>query len=360
MMRHKTGFFALICAVLTVFFGGNVFASTLDTLDATAAPVLVYVDTPQDADFNASELADNFLKHLDIITNSNVNVISLNDILSAQKDRTRIPPPTIAITFDNPHLDFFNKIWPQILDQKIPITLFITPDYIDQEKNDGFTWEELRKIQKNPHLDIGLTLYGAVTEVRLNSARARLREELDITPTLFAYGAGIYNEEIVTALKNAGFTAAFGQHSGVTSYLSDPYRLPRFTLTNDFADTERFQIASTALPLPAHDIQPRDNLVTGSSITAGFTLDGISSKNLSCFSSETGKITPVILEKNRIEIRVNEEISSTKLRINCTIPVASEIADEPTRYRWLGFFFSFPEKTELQNIQPNDATGLEP
>lgn len=49
----------------------------------------------------------------------------------------------------------------------------------------------------------------------INNALSDIRENLDITPALFAYPFGEYNARYVRLVRQAGFAAGFGLQSGV-------------------------------------------------------------------------------------------------------------------------------------------------
>jgi poly-beta-1,6-N-acetyl-D-glucosamine N-deacetylase len=356
MTRDKVRFFTVFIGVLLILMPQNAHSATLESLDASAASVFVYINN------NSSNANHNFMFHSDVLEAEKITVLSLQNILDAQEKRARLPSRSIALTFDNPDQFFFKKIWPILREKNIPATIFVTP-YPESIKDDNaLSWAQIdQMLRDRPDLiTVGLTLYNEITPATLNSATAIFREKLQITPIFFSYGGGVYNENAVKSLENAGFKAAFGQQSGVTSYLSDRYRLPRFTMTEDLGDVDRFVMVAAALPFPATDIQPRHNFIDADTLAVGFTASEMNLKNLSCFSSQDGKIIPNILADKRIELRIPRIEDTGKIRINCTIPVTSKIAGDTPRYRWLGFLFISPEKTVTDTAIELNETGLAP
>ena len=150
-----------------------------------------------------------------------------------------------------------------------------------------------------------------------------------------------------------GFLAAFGQQSGVAYSKSDPFSIPRFTLTETFGDMDRFVMTANALPLPVSDIAPEDSFKTTS---IGFTLSKDISpfiKSLDCFSSTAEK--PVIDTINsRVEIRFKTP-PAQKLRINCTLPVEQSSGDD-TRWRWFGLMLTSHDAADEQGGEQDLST----
>ena len=74
------------------------------------------------------------------------------------------------------------------------------------------------------------------------SAQTRFEAELGFSPRLFAYPYGEYNLALRGLIEGLGFEVAFGQFSGVAEKASDPFALPRFSLTADYGGIDRFRL----------------------------------------------------------------------------------------------------------------------
>ena len=96
----------------------------------------------------------------------------------------------------------------------------------------------------------------------LNPTSRRISEETGQQPELFAYPYGEFDLTLRKRVAEAGFTAAFGQHSGVIHGRSHFYSLPRFSLNQQFGDLSRFQLVIRTLPLPVVDVTPSDPVLT--------------------------------------------------------------------------------------------------
>src|SRR3546814_1641483 len=75
-------------------------------------------------------------------------------------------------------------------------------------------------------------------------AAARFHTELGKAPDLFAYPYGEISQTLRRNVAEAGFTAAFGQHSGAAGALADHLALPRFPLNETYGALDRFRLRS--------------------------------------------------------------------------------------------------------------------
>ena len=127
------------------------------------------------------------------------------------------------------------------------------------------SWDQIRELKdagvtigsqttSHPHMT---TLDRQALKRELAESNQRFVEELKERPTLFAYPYGEYSLMVRKAVADAGFEAAFGQHSGVAYRGMDILTLPRFTLNERYGGIDRFRLVTNALPLPVSDILPK-------------------------------------------------------------------------------------------------------
>lgn len=62
----------------------------------------------------------------------NFNVLPTNELISRQADNT-LPKNAVAITFDDGHKDFYSTSWPILKKYKLPASLYITTDFVDDK-----------------------------------------------------------------------------------------------------------------------------------------------------------------------------------------------------------------------------------
>lgn len=343
-MRHIYRFFFLCLALI----GGMRVASAMVPLpeDKSSAVILAYHMIGEDAFPDTSLRAEQFQAHLDELLANNYTVLPLQKIVEAIKANTSLPPRSIAITFEGGYKSAMQDAMPALIKANIPFTVFFASDYADARTAQYLNWNDLRSLQKSGLVDFGLLpanyerLANAPREEilsQLNKARTRAQKELGLRPQLFSYPFGEYSAAYRDIIEDQGFTGAFGLQSGALYHGSDMMALPRFSMTENYGNLERFQLVTHALPLPATDIEPEDPSLTMSNTVIGFSMDEALIpylKSLSCFISGQGQPTIALLGENRIQLRPLEPLSDGRIRINCTMPVKTQ--DEDQSWRWLG------------------------
>ncbi len=213
-------------------------------------------------------------------------------------------------------------------------------------------WDQIRDLAEagveigsqavtHPHMP-GLSQ--AAIDRELQRSAARLASELGERPTLFAYPYGEASNHIKKRARTAGYTAAFGQHSGAISPHSDRFYLPRFPVNEAFGGMDRFRRVVDTLPLNATELTPDDPFIGddtpgGNPPPFGFTLAEPleSPDSLACYRSDTGRIDGLNKLGRRIEVRFDRPFSPGRTRINCTAPTPEG------RWRWFGMQYYVAE-----------------
>jgi len=287
---------------------------------------------------------EQFEAHIAELKSGAYTVLPVPEILRRQQAGEILPDRTVGITIDDAYASVYSEAWPRLRDAGLPFTLFVSTDPIDSTYDDMMTWDQLREMAA-----AGVTI-GAHTgshlhmpahtdqrnrdEIRRSSAR--FLEELGTTPTLFAYPYGESGSPAATVVAEAGYIAAFGQHSGAFGAMDDQFDLPRFPLNEKFGDMGRFMTAINALALPVADLSPENTIITEPNPPAmGFTLRKSMKRaaEISCFLSHEGKAAIENLGNVRFEIRVETPFAEGRTRLNCTMP---GWGDDAGRWHWFG------------------------
>lgn len=339
--------------LLLMFLSSAAFATPIEA-DKSAARIMVYFTVGQDEVPATNVTVEQFKTHLTELAEGDYNVLSLTDIFKAYKSNQPLPDNTVAITFDGGDKSILEKAAPLLESYQFPYTVFIAPDRADRENSPYLSWQDIKTLQKSGLASFGLhpETYTNISKkpavsIRgsLNNATARFRKKIGSQPKFFAYPFGEYSQSYKDIIADYGFTASFGQQSGVTHAKSDILALPRFTMTENYANRDRFRMTSTALPLPANDISPSISHINNVSPSIGFTVPEKLSTELSalsCFASGQDKPAMSILG-NRVELRLKQPISQTRFRVNCTLPVKEDRSVKAQRWRWFGLLLTLDE-----------------
>lgn len=291
---------------------------------------------------------EQFEAQLEKLESGPYEVLALSEIVSALDSETPLPAHAVAISIDDAYRSVYTEAWPRLEAAGLPFTLFVATDVLDRETAPYMTWDELREMAESDLVTIGHQTASHPSmpqeslernEEEIRRANARFKKELGQVPELFAYPYGESSTEVQELVADAGFTAAFGQHSGAVGVTLNRFNLPRFALNENYSDPERLETILNALPLPVRDVTPANPLVNeeDNPPVAGFTVDEAAGSldQLTCYSSGP-EVKLEILER-RIELRFDGPLAQGRTRLNCTLPIASG------RWRWFGRQFLVPE-----------------
>lgn len=310
-----------------------------------AAVILLYHRFDDDRVAALNTTTEQLGAHVSDLKGGGFKVMALPDILAAMRSGQPLPDKTVAITIDDGAASVYSRAWPLLRQAGLTATVFVATDEIDRGGPDVMNWAQLRDLAA-----AGITI-GSQGAARLHMAKAapdliaadlaranaRFERELGRTPTVFAWPWGEASAAAMAVVRQAGFVAALGQHSGAVWAKADPFFLPRFAQTAAFGEAERFRLAVRSLPLPAIDITPSDPAIGANPPAFGFTLaeDVPGIAGLSCFASHEGQVRIERLGP-RVEVRMAKPIPAGRGRLNCTLPTLEG------RWRWFGWQFAAP------------------
>ena len=281
---------------------------------------------------------EKFESHIIELKNPKYNIMGLSKIIGELKAGNDLPDFTVALTIDDAFISVYNNAWPILLENKIPFTIFVATDPIDQGLNGYMNWDQIRELKKNgveigsqtkshPHMH---RLSEEDMRNEINYSNSRFIEELGEKPILFAYPYGEYN---LTSKKIAeeNFIAAFGQQSGSAHPSIGFHELPRFAMNESYGSLDRLIEAANTLPLVVNDIHPKSPVITDNPPSYGFTLgkEYPQINQLQCFISGIGEANVTIIGK-RVEVRTDKKFYRPRHRINCTMPGSNG------RWHWFG------------------------
>lgn len=310
---------------------------------ADSAAFIMYHRFGESAYPSTSITLARFEAHLEELKKGPYTVLPVQEVLEALKTGKALPDRTVAITIDDAYLSVYEEAWPRLKKAGFPFTLFVATQPIDRGVKNYMSWDQIRAMR-----DAGVTI-GSQTDTHLRMARSsdaqnrkdlrrsqdRFKAELGAAPTLFAYPYGEASGAARKLVIEQGFTAAFGQHSGIAHRTGDAFFIPRFAYNERFSGMSRFRQQVNALALPVSGITPADPLVASNPPAFGFTVDATVTRldQLACYHPQFDKVVIERLGSNRFEIRFAAPLKRGRSRLNCTVPGPDK------RYRWFGWQF---------------------
>jgi peptidoglycan/xylan/chitin deacetylase (PgdA/CDA1 family) len=318
--------------------------------DGPAAVVLMYHRFGESRHPSTNMPLDLFEAHLRELASGRYNVRGLPEIVAAVRARRPLPDRTIGLSMDDGFLSIYREAWPRLRAAGLPFTVFVSTDEPDGRYPDYMTWDQLRELAaagvtigahsaSHPHMP---TLSREQSRAELAKSNARFKAELGRQPELFAYPYGEYRLALRDLVTEAGYVAAFGQHSGVIHPDADMLYLPRFAMAEAFGDVARLRQAANARPLVVADVSPADPMLGAGANppSFGFTIKGEAVQSiarLSCFASHEGRARLEVLGEDRVEVRLVRPFPPGRGRINCTVPAPDG------RWRWFSMQFFVPK-----------------
>ncbi len=336
----------LVCLLIGLNFTTNktVTAQTAEPM-RDSATIIMYHRFGEGRYPSTNISMEQFEEHLALLTNGDYTIMPLPEIIEKLRSGQLLPDRTVGISIDDAYLSVYENAWPLMKAANLPFTIFVATSPVDRNLAGYMSWDQLREL-KVAGVTIGSQTHTHPHMHRLSAERVReeiktsnqiFLEQLGERPKLFAYPYGEYSRFVVDAVKEADFTAAFGQNSGIIHKDENFFELPRFAFNENYGALSRLKLAINGLPLKIKDLTPEDMVLSQNPPIYGFTLDEEMSpvSQLRCFASEHGKLEVSLLGL-RAEIRLPGPLPSPRGRINCTMPAGKE------RWRWYGRQFLTP------------------
>jgi len=182
-----------------------------------------------------------FERQMHFLKRHHYNVLPLESIAKLIKERKKIPPKTIAITFDDGYKDNYIYAFPVLKKYNLPATIFIIVNEVDRPQNDRLNWKEIKEMQ-----DSGLIAFGShtlnhplLTDIKseeglrkeIFSSKMILEERLGRKVNAFSYPAGRFNDRIRQLVMTAGYKLAVATNPGKKFADNDIFILKRLRIS---------------------------------------------------------------------------------------------------------------------------------
>ncbi len=214
--------------------------------------------------------AADFEEHLAWLLAHDYKVLTLSQAITYLKSDQE-PQSTAVITIDDGYKSFYKSGLPLLVKYGMPATLFINTETVGA--GDYMSWDELKDAAEK-NIEIGNHTHshkyflndeatGRYTAfvADLELSQKLIEENLRIKPTVFAYPYGEFDEEMKMIVKAIGFRGAAAQNSGVINTGTDLFQLPRFPMSESFANMFEEKALTQSLPIirksATHPMIPR-------------------------------------------------------------------------------------------------------
>ena len=175
----------------------------------------------------------NFLAELQALHDAGYHTIHQYQLFDALYKGAPLPPKPIIISVDDGYVDDVRTILPDLERLHMVATFFVITGRMTQP---GFlTADQIRQIDQAGmdvgdhtahHLDLPMLTSSELQE-EIAGSRQVLQSVLGHAVYFFAYPFGAYNDNVLQAVKAAGFTMAFTTAGGTSESTTAPFTMPR-------------------------------------------------------------------------------------------------------------------------------------
>lgn len=237
---------------------------------------------------------NDFGSHLSWLKTNGYRVVTLSQALESRANDS-VHIKTAVITVDDGYKSFFKNGLPLLKKFGFQATLFINTETVGSD--DYMDWPELKNAA-SAGIEIGNHTHSHayfLNEPEISRYRQLLREiedsqqmieqKIGYKPKVFAYPYGEFDPEMKMIVKALGFTAAAAQNSGVINSTTDLFELPRFPMSETYA--EKFEEKAQMHALPVIGKAPESHVLTRNQNQPVLTLtvknNSIQIDQLDCF-----------------------------------------------------------------------------
>ena len=284
-----------------------------------------------------TEQLDAFILYL---KNNDYKVLPLKDIIQSIQSGKSLPPKTIAITVDDSFKSVYTVAYPKFKEAGFPFTIFVSTEQVNAGNPNYTSWSDIIAMSNtgvdiqnhtvtHPHM-VGKG--GTEITQEITDSQKQILSHTGIQPTIFAYPYGEADISTMDLIKSLGFSASFGQYSGVINSTSNMFYLPRFSINETYGTLKRLKVVLNTKPFPVTHLKPINPIIKDVNppqieFTVGNEIKSL--KSMNCYQSGVGKVS---LEKSDKTVYLNfsQPFKKGRSRINCTMP------HPDGGYRWYG------------------------
>ncbi len=241
MSKRKRLIFLSIAGVLAAV----IFSCAAFIRSQYSVPILMYHSvTPEPNPYIQRLIVkpETFRKQMRFLKDHRYNVVPLAEVARLIRDNKKIPPRTIAITFDDGYKDNYIYAFPVLKEFKLPATVFIIANEVDRPEQDRLSWKEVHEMQAS-----GLVTFGSHTlthpylpdssaaaiKKEIEGSKKMLEEKLGRSVEIFAYPGGRFNQASRQAVIDAGYKMAVATNPGKRFPDKDVFALKRLRISQN-------------------------------------------------------------------------------------------------------------------------------
>ncbi len=280
-----------------------------------------------------------FEQHMQFLKQSGKIVMPLSELVKYLKAGRSLPGDVVVLTVDDAFDSFLERAMPVLRKYKFPVALFVNTDSVGDP---GYLdWDQLRELLAE-NVEIGnhtathdyllerknsesLSAWKSRVTDDIERAQTAFRRELGFRPDVFAYPYGEYSPELVDLVKQAGFSAALAQQSGVVSASVNIHLLPRFPMGGPFASLSSFKSKASMRPLELEVLSPASPVLADEDppvLSVKIPGDVYSLSQLQGFVQGDNRLQ-IEVQDEVVTVKAEKPISGRRNKYTLTVPLKS-------------------------------------
>jgi len=219
------------------------------------APIIMYHSVSPEASIKTmlAVKPETFERQMAFLKKHKYAVLPLGELAGMIKEKKKLPPRAVAITFDDGYKNNFTYAFPVLKKYGLAATVFIITDEVG--RSDRLSWEEIKEMQDSGLIYFGSHCLGPEPLVNIDSekeikrqiaaSRQILEERLGKKVTLFSYPEGLFNDKIRKMVINAGYEGAVATNPGKDYPDDDVFALKRLRISERAASMFVFAVETS-------------------------------------------------------------------------------------------------------------------
>ena len=223
-----TGIFVII-AIVVVFWAKAQYV----------APVIMYHKIDNNSAVSRLSVSpENFKRQMCFLKNQRYNVVKLEDLPEIIK-RNKIPPKTIAITFDDGYESNYTNAFPVLKQLGLHATIFIIPAMVGTE---GYlTWSQITEMSESGFITIGSHSMThpwlpaqpvQKLDQEIRDSKIAIESRLNKEAPSFSYPLGGFNKDVRERVARAGYKIAVATNPGKKYPKHDIFAMKRLRISS--------------------------------------------------------------------------------------------------------------------------------
>jgi peptidoglycan/xylan/chitin deacetylase (PgdA/CDA1 family) len=199
--------------------------------------------------------AKTFDRQMRFLRQHRYNVVPLALAALWVREKKKIPPKTVVITFDDGFKDNFTHAFPVLKKYGLNATLFIILDEVGRPQGDRLSWEEIRTMRDSGLFHFGSHTFSEKPLIHIRSeeevkrqifaSKRSLEEKLGTRVYAFSYPEGMFTPQIREWVKLAGYSLAVATNPGRKIPDDDVFALKRLRISENAANMFIFWVESS-------------------------------------------------------------------------------------------------------------------